>query len=151
MKFFDYAITFREMPFNPSGSLTFYTGGQCKHKCQGCSWGDVKPEGEFIPLDKFRGIVKKKRHHTDAVCFLGEGSDQYDLVQYLKVCKDLGMKTMLYTGGQMADFDEEVLLLLDYIKVGEWQGKTLYDKDTNQIVYSLTDGIPFTEVKFYEM
>ena len=57
---------------------------------------------------------------------------------------------MLYTGGQMADFDEEVLLLLDYIKVGEWQGKTLYDKDTNQIVYSLTDGIPFTEVKIYE-
>lgn len=150
MKFFDYAITFREMPFNKSGSLTFYTGGQCKHNCQGCSWGDLKPEGEYMPIEKFRGIIKKKRKHTDAVCFLGEGESQSDLLDYLSVCKDLKMKTMLYTGGQIEDFSEEVLRKLDYIKVGEWRGKTLYDKDTNQIVYSLTDGIPFTEVKFYE-
>lgn len=148
MRFFDYGLTFREMPFSQSGSLTFYTGGQCKYNCNGCSWGETKPEGEEMPLDKFRGIIKKKRKHTDAICFLGEGQDYTELIPYLKVAKDMGFTTMLYTGGELKDFGSDILVLLDYIKVGQWQGKTLYEEGTNQRVYSLTDGIAFTEVTY---
>lgn len=151
MKFFDYAITFREMPFNPSGSLTFYTGGQCKYNCNGCSWGTVKPSGEEIPLEEFKSILEKKCKHTDAVCFLGEGEDLDDFLQYIDLCKQLDMKTMLYTGGDLDNFNEAILKRLDYIKVGRWQGKTLYEKGTNQIVYKLTDGVPSMEVKFYDL
>lgn len=150
MKFFDYGLTFREMPFSPSGSLTFYTGGQCKYNCNGCSWGDKKPEGEELPLDKFRSILVKKHNHTDSVCFLGEGEDYRDLLPYLVIAKDLGFTTMLYTGGELEDFESDLLVLLDYIKVGRWKGKTLYESGTNQRVYSLIEGTVVTEVKFYE-
>lgn len=150
MKFFDYAITFREMPFSKSGSLTFYTGGQCKHHCNGCSWGEKKPECDEMPLEVFAGIVKKKRKHTGAVCFLGEGENYQELIPYLTTCKYYGMSTMLYTGGSFDDFEFSFLQMLDYIKVGEWQGKTLYEAGTNQKVYKLCEGLIEKEIKFYE-
>ena len=152
MKFFDYCITFAEMPFSADGSLTFFTGGQCRYNCEGCSWGSVKPEGEEMDLDTFDGILKKKRKHTKHLCILGEGQDQYDLVNYLKVAKYYGYETMLYTGGELADILPEILYLCDYIKTGRWMGKTLYDEGTNQSVYSLCEGhvvrvFDFTDLK----
>ena len=148
MRFFDYAITFREMPFSPTGSLTFFTGGQCKYNCEGCSWGETKPEGVEMSVDEFSNILKRKRRHTDSVCFLGEGSNQKDLIPYLKQAKGFGFTTMLYTGGELYDFDCDLLILLDYIKVGKWQGKTLFEDNTNQKVYNLVEGIVNREV-FY--
>lgn len=150
MRFFDYAITFREMPFSQSGSLTFFTGGQCRYNCAGCSWGETKPEGVEIDLDKFRGIIKKKRKHTKAICFLGEGADYNELIPYLELARKMGFTTMLYTGGDFDDFDTDFLQLLDYIKVGSWMGKTLYEEGTNQKVYELIEGTIIREVKFYE-
>ena len=140
MKFFDYAITFSEMPFSPDGSLTFFTGGQCRYNCEGCSWGKTKPEGIEMDLDTFDGILKKKRKHTKHLCILGEGQDQHDLVNYLKVAKYYDYKVMLYTGGELQDIIPEVLYMLDYLKTGRWEGKTLYEKDTNQCVYELMEG-----------
>lgn len=151
MKFFDYALTFREMPFNPSGSITFFVGGQCKYNCPGCSWGEVKPDGEEIDTLAFWDILENKRKHTDAVCFLGESQDYEDLIPYLFQARDCGFKTMLYTGGDLNDFDRDFLSLLDYIKVGRWQGKTLYEEGTNQKVYELNDGKVVKEIRFYEL
>lgn len=150
MKFFDYCITFSEMPFSPDGSLTFFTGGQCRYSCEGCSWGSVKPEGVEMDLDTFDGILKKKRKHTKHLCILGEGKDQYDLVNYLKIAKYYDYKVMLYTGGELADILPEILHLLDYIKVGRWEGKTLYDEETNQRVYSLCEGHIVGKLNFTE-
>lgn len=146
MKFFDYAVTFREMPFNPSGSLTFFTGGSCKYNCKGCSWGETKPEGTDISLSEFQDIIKSKRKHVDAICFLGEGADYKDLIPYLEIAKSYKFTTMLYTGGKLMDFKRDLLVLLDYIKVGRWEGKTLYDEGTNQRVYKLTEGVCNGEV-----
>lgn len=148
MKVFDVALTFREMPFSPSGSLTFYTGGQCKYNCKGCSWGDVKPKGEDLLLDEYIELLDRKRKHTSAVCFLGEGVDYKLLSPYLKVALDMGFETMLYTGGCLEDFDESFLKLLTYIKVGKWEGKTLYEEGTNQRVFKLDKGKVKKEV-FY--
>lgn len=150
MKFFDYAITFREMPFNPSGSLTFFTGGQCKYGCNGCSWGEVKPEGVEMSIEEFKSILQKKKKHTQAVCFLGEGYEG-DLINYLAAAREEGFLTMLYTGGSIEDFNPDTLNLLDYIKVGRWKGKTLYEEGTNQKVYRLEKGNIKEEVKFYEL
>lgn len=150
MKFFDYALTFREMPFNPSGSITFFTGGQCKYNCNGCSWGETKPDGEEIPLDVFVSIINKKRRHTDTVCFLGEGENYKNLIPYLNEAHKLEYKTMLYTGGNLEDFDDYFLSLLDYIKVGRWQGKTLYEEGTNQKVFEMNKGKIVKEIHFYE-
>jgi organic radical activating enzyme len=150
MKFFDYALTFREMPFNPSGSITFFVGGQCKYNCPGCSWGEVKPEGEEMPLDKFLSIISNKRRHTDAICFLGEGDDYKNLIPYLKEARKLEFKTMLYTGGCLEDFDYGFLSLLNYIKVGRWQGKTLYEYGTNQKVFEIDKGYIVKEIRYYE-
>lgn len=152
MKIFDYGLTFREMPFNPSGSLTFYVGGQCKYNCRGCSWGEVKPEGEEITLEEFNTLLYKKRKHTDAVCFLGEGEDYKVLIPYLEMAREMGFKTMLYTGGYMQDFDDSFLRLLNYIKVGRWQGKTLYEEGTNQKVFELDEeSFIVKEIRFYEL
>jgi anaerobic ribonucleoside-triphosphate reductase activating protein len=151
MRFFDHSVTFREMPFNPSGSLTFFTGGQCKHECIGCSWGNVKPKGYEWSEEYFKNVLLRKGEHTNAVCILGEGDHSFEEVfRYLKIAKDLGFITMLYTGYELEDVPQDILSILDYIKVGKWEGKTLYEEGTNQRVYKLEKGKAVEEVKYYE-
>lgn len=142
---FDIGITWKEAPMSSSGSLTVFVGfpnKSCRFHCDGCSWGKdgEKPIGEPLSLEKFRDILNKKRKYTDFVCFLGDGGCGENLIEYLRIVKEYGMKTLLYTGGKVDDYSKEVLKALDWIKTGRWEGKSLEDVNTNQKIFKLADG-----------
>ena len=81
---------------------------------------------------KYKGLVS-------CVLFLGGDWDP-ELLTFLKIAKDFGYKTCLYTGN--TDANTELLSYLDYIKTGPYIEELggLTSKNTNQKFIKLETG-----------
>ena len=71
-----------------------------------------------------------------------DGKHSDSLIDQLKICKERGFKTALYSGFTYEELDKRLLKYLDYVKVGpyiEFMG-ALNNCKTNQRLYTVTDG-----------
>lgn len=143
MNVFDKCITYQEVP--DKICFTFFVSG-CKNNCKNCSWKDKFEKNYDLDLKKFETEIKEKIGYVDVIVFLG-GEWLDDFIDYLKIAKNNGFDTCLYTG--LDDVSKEIKINLDYLKVGKYIEELggLFSKTTNQRFYDLKNN---KEIKLYE-
>lgn len=138
MKFHEKMVCFQEVPSETSLS---YSITNCKIHCPGCHsqylWADTG-------IDIFAELENDLKYNKGLVtCILflgGYGEDQRDdLKKALKMCREAGYKTALYTGYEFEEVDQETKNLLDYLKVGPYieTAGPLNKPTTNQRMYRI--------------
>jgi anaerobic ribonucleoside-triphosphate reductase activating protein len=138
IKYYTKQVCFQEIP--DEISYTYFISG-CQNRCPDCHskhlWEDV---GTFVTETLAQDL---STHGKLCTCVLFMGGDDKDHVESLKLCLDLckkaGYKTALYTGLDLDSVDKDLLLLLNYIKVGPYIKKFggLKSPVTNQRLYKL--------------
>lgn len=136
LKYTGYAVTFQEVPNETS--LIFNISG-CPYKCRGCHsqylW---EYTGEYI-TEEIEQILMQYKGLVTCVCFMGGDQNLAELKLLLIKCKSLGFKTCVYSGLNDISIFDDLLSLLDYLKVGEYVSELggLNSKDTNQRFYQI--------------
>lgn len=136
MKLYNFFTSLQEVPDNLS--LCFSFAG-CPHHCKNCSWQNETTFTEYS-LKDIKEIINKYAFYVSCVCFLG-GEWEKDFIELLGYCKNLKLKTCLYTGlVEMRDI--EILSKLDFIKLGPYQESYggLSNKNTNQVFLEVKTG-----------
>ena len=143
-------IGFQEVPNYTSLCLSI---GGCPYHCDGCHspwlWED---KGELL-LSVIDRILDKYKKLIECVCFMGGDQEEEELQILLRKTKEEGLKTCLYTGrNELSSFKHETLLLLDWIKIGEYNKELggLLSPTTNQKFFRLENGGVVQEIKFYK-
>ena len=119
LKYISYAIVFQEVPNEIT--LAFNISG-CPHHCEGCHsqylW---EYEGDnLLPINMIN-IINKYKNYITCVCFMGGDQNIEELTQALKICKNLGYKTCLYSGA--SEVSIKILKYLDWFKLGKYDKK----------------------------
>lgn len=136
LKYIGYAVTFQEVPNETS--LIFNISG-CPYKCRGCHsqylWGYT---GEYIS-EEIEQILMQYKGLVTCVCFMGGDQNLAELKLLLIKCKSLEFKTCIYSGSNDITIFDDLLSLLDYLKIGEYVDELggLNSKDTNQRFYQI--------------
>lgn len=131
MNYSDIEIVLQEIPGEISICFTI-TG--CKLKCQGCHspylWKEEN--GKLLTPKIYNETLKKYKGFASAVLFMGGEWFPKTLKSYLKIAKNMGFKTCLYTG--LNSVDSKIMSQLTYLKIGNWQNHLggLDSKKTNQ-------------------
>ncbi len=135
MRIFENIISFLEVPGETS--LTLGVSG-CPCKCPGCSWAAEDTTGEIVTLEEFSSMLSYYVGTVTVVTFLG-GEWFPELKDYLKLAKEFGYKTCLYSGQDSVEIQTE---LLDYLKTGDYQEKLggLESEKTNQKFIDIKTG-----------
>ena len=130
-------------------SLALSVSG-CPLRCKGCHSTFTYDAQYGSPLTK-QAIESHLNEHITCVLFYGGEWQSMELLTLLEYCKELGLKTCLYTGYELDFIPNQLLQLLDYIKVGNFNPVLggLESPTTNQRFYYLTNGIVANEHKFY--
>lgn len=147
LKFDRYSITFKELPNEVS--LTYSITG-CPNKCEGCHSPHLRLDsGTPLTIDLLKSHVEKYDGFITAICFLG-GEWTDNMVDVLKWLKSsyLHLKTGLYTSKYVVD--DDILINLDYIKVGEYIKNRggLTNSDTNQSMFTLRNGDVIEDITY---
>lgn len=140
-------VVFQEVPGEIS--LAFSCTG-CPIHCPKCHskflWdadlGEEFTDGYFLEwAERYSSAV------TCALFYGGEWDKEW-LKGKLKLAKDIGLKTALYTG--LDEVDEDIKSLLDYLKTGPYREERggLRSKTTNQRMLDLAKGEDITQ-KFF--
>lgn len=146
MNFLSQQITFKEIPSEVCLSILI-TG--CPVRCKDCnskdSW-DLNA-GQKLELEFLSDLIKKKRDWITCVLFLGGEWHPEELVELLKYCKSLSLKTALFSGLDM--IDPHILQFLDYVKTGPYIKELggLDNPRTNQKLINLRAGTLLTHFK----
>ena len=131
MKAVDFYTSLVEVPGEIS--LVVSISG-CPFKCKNCHSSYLQNENEGVLLNST--LLKEHLHslHT-CICFFG--GEQYfeEFSNILHWCKNKGLRTALYTGNNK--IDTYLVTLLNYVKLGAFNGYPLNDKRTNQKFYIL--------------
>ena len=108
--------TFQEVPGEIT--LTLSISG-CLLRCEGCHSKDTYPVNFGIKLT-YREIDKllKKYKHTSCILFYGGEWNMPELKSMIQYIKKLRIKVCLYSGYELSFFSNDILNLLDFIKVG---------------------------------
>lgn len=118
MNFLSSQVVFREIP--DEVSLSYLITG-CSVRCPGChskdSWNPKS--GQELNGEKLKKDLKKYQGWISCVLFMGGEWEEDNLIQLLKICKEHGFKTALYTGLEM--IEENLLKHLDYLKTGPYR------------------------------
>lgn len=139
IKYLDYYITFQEVPNEIA--LTF-TITNCQHRCPGCHSPWLRNDEGKSLLENLENILSRYKDDITCVCFMGEGNDVAELWTALKIVKDHGLKTCLYSGSDTSAswFSmKECGDVLDYLKLGPYDEKRggLDSETTNQIMFRI--------------
>ena len=146
LKYISYAIVFQEVPNEIT--LAFNISG-CPYHCDGCHsqylwkyWGD-----DLLP--NMRGVIEKYNGYITCICFMGGDQNINELTMALKICKELGLKTCVYSGASNISKFKDMLPFLDWLKLGEYD-ETLSSQNhveygvklatTNQHMYKIVKG-----------
>jgi anaerobic ribonucleoside-triphosphate reductase activating protein len=141
MFFSSVQVVFQECPNEIS--LAFSISG-CKLKCVGChsafTWNPM--HGEELTQDKFLFFIDKYKGLITCVVFYGGEWEIEKLKEYLDIAILNGLKTCLYTGLELNDFESVFLKSVTYIKTGKYIKKIggLNSAVTNQKFYKLSNG-----------
>lgn len=140
LKFSSYDVVMQEIPNEIS--LGFSIVG-CKLACKGCHSSYLWDEnsGNELTDEILIQLLSKYGGNVSCVLFMG-GEWEKDLLNKLKIVKELGIKTALYTGLSEKKVPPELLTHLDYIKYGRWVEKLggLKSPFTNQKLINLNTG-----------
>ena len=132
-------VVFQEVPDHIS--LAFTVSG-CPLRCPGCHSQDTWPveSGFELSNEVFVEYLNKYRHLVSCVLFFGGDWWPQDLVAKLKIARNMGLKTCLYTGRDRVS--AKLKAHLDYLKVGAWRAESggLNMSTTNQRFYDLGTG-----------
>jgi organic radical activating enzyme len=106
-------------------------------RCEGCQNADLQPfeGGTTINLTDLPKILEKRDLPT-WICWLG-GDAVYQpdgFLAFNQYFKSKKYKICLYTG-KLKDEVTDLLENVDLVVDGAWEGKTIKDNDTNQIIY----------------
>lgn len=114
MNYSNAQVVFQEVPGEISLALSI---SGCPFKCKGChsqeTWNPAY--GEPLDLDK---LLDKYGALVSCVLFYGGEWHPAELKQHLAKCKQLNLKTCLYTGSNKPI--RALLPYLDFIKIGRW-------------------------------
>jgi anaerobic ribonucleoside-triphosphate reductase activating protein len=132
-------IVFQEVP--DEISLLFFICG-CPHRCPGCHSAKLwKPElGEELSPETFSSWLDRYQGLVSCILFFGGEWWPTVLAAHLRMARERGFKTCLYTG--LDDVSAEVKAELDYLKTGPWdpQRGGLDSPTSNQRFLSLRTG-----------
>ena len=136
VKYYNYAITFAEVP--DEISLCFNITN-CQYNCEGCHSPFLRENIGYNLNQDLQKILNKHQGQFTCVCFLGEGNDQMELQKLINYVKTCGYKTCLYSGS-----DDNILdnyNNLDYYKKGSYKADKgpLNNPNTNQHMYKKID------------
>lgn len=133
LKYYTKQVVFQEVP--DEVSLSFSIAG-CPLNCKGCSWKSAINDIPTTELDdkSYKEFLNHYKGLVSCVLFLGGEWDKEDLINKLKLAKEEGYKTSLYTGLNFEEVDFSILPFLDFIKVGRYVESLggLNSKNTNQ-------------------
>ncbi|MDO9897544.1 anaerobic ribonucleoside-triphosphate reductase activating protein [Glaesserella parasuis] len=119
LRFISEQIVWQEVPNETS--LAFLISG-CPLGCKGChsieSWklgsGQILSEIYLQQrLAQYQGLIS-------CVLFMGGEWLPELLLQRLRLVRQSGLKTCLYTGLELEQLPQEILAVLDYVKTGRW-------------------------------
>lgn len=156
LKFMGYAIVFQEV-YNET-TLAFSISG-CPYRCNGCHsqylW---EYEGDNL-IENMEQIINKYNDYITCVCFMGGDQNMDELASALQTCKNLGLKTCVYSGSSDMSKFKDIFPYLDWLKLGEYN-RTLYSKNhieygvklatSNQHMYRIINGEPIEEKRANE-
>jgi anaerobic ribonucleoside-triphosphate reductase activating protein len=136
MKYLTEQIVFQEVPNEIS--LAFEITN-CPRKCPGCHTPELQCDcGNTLTKQIFHQICEKYSAHDGkylftCVLFLGGEQHHSELIDLLILCRNVGLKTALYTGANSLRID--VMRLLNYVKLGEYNKELggLDSPKTNQM------------------
>lgn len=127
----------------PNEISLIYTLSGCPLRCAGCHSADLRnpklgqrldPETLAVILDRYAGLAT-------CVCFLGGEWMSDTLIELLKLAREKGFATCLYTG--LEAIDDAIAVHLDYLKLGPFLSDRggLDRPGTNQRFLDLRSGI----------
>lgn len=144
-------VTFQEVPNEISLVLSITN---CPYRCAGCHSPWLQEDiGDELTDNEVMRLVKEYKDGITCVCFMGEGTDIVALSGLIKFVCDIGLKTCLYSGRDIAtDLSQyAVYPILDYIKTGSYKQELggLDQPTTNQRMWKLC-GFDENGVSVYE-
>lgn len=132
IRYVSHEIVFKEVPEEISLAFSI---SNCRGSCDGCHSPWLREDiGDDLEKD-LPEFLKAHQGKVTCICLLGEGNDYPALRNCLKMAKDAGFKTCVYTGSDMPNiFYMHNAQLVDYLKVGSYQKELgpLSDPRTNQ-------------------
>ena len=139
LTYFDYAIVFQEVP--DEVSLAIEVGG-CIHKCAGCHSPHLWKDSKKILIYDILNLLSKYGKHISCVCLMGGDHNKKDIISIFTLVKTYGLKTCLYTGCDQIEEVEDVLFVLDYLKIGRYKSELggLDSINSNQKLYKVIGG-----------
>lgn len=139
MRYSEFEVVLQEVPGEVSLCFTI-TG--CRLACDGCHSPYLWKEnsGEELNSVVFNNIINRYENLLSCVLFMGGEWHKEELICFLKLARDKGLKTCLYTGLELVD--EDIQSHLNYIKIGPWNKNLggLNSKKTNQKFINLETG-----------
>lgn len=136
MKIYKYDILFQEVP--DEISLGFYVCG-CALRCPGCHSPELWSEKNGFELthELFHFLLQKYSEKISCVLFLGGEWRPNELIGFLRICEEKGLKTALYSG--LNEVPQAIKAHLDFLKCGPWREELggLNSTTTNQIFWDV--------------
>lgn len=134
-------VVFQEVPNEISLAISI---SGCQLKCSGChsafTWDDTY--GKQLTLEILSDLINKYKGYITCLIFYGGEWELDTLTSFLNIAVANHLKTCLYTGLEISDFDNQFLKSLSYIKTGRYNQQLggLNSTKTNQKFYKLSYG-----------
>lgn len=137
LKYANCDIVFQEVPDEITLAINI-TG--CPHKCEGCHSDYLWDySGNYVD-DDIDSLLDKYKNMITCVCFMGGDQNMENLKSLLiKVKKEYGLKTCVYSGVNDIEVFNDILEDLDYLKIGSFNKELggINKKTTNQKFYKI--------------
>ena len=140
IKYADYSIVFREVPEEITLAFSITN---CQGNCPGCHSPHLREDIGNDLIKDLPALMEKYKGMITCVCFLGEGNDPGALRDCLKLVKEAGLKTCVYSGkDEPPIFYMYNAALIDYLKYGSYQEEKgpLDNPNTNQRMVRFVPG-----------
>ncbi|GLQ30521.1 anaerobic ribonucleoside-triphosphate reductase activating protein [Litoribrevibacter albus] len=132
-------VVFQELPNHVALAFTIHG---CPFQCPGChsehTWDPNT--GHALTDERFESYLKQYRGLISAVVFLGGEWNASALRNKLRIAKQFGLVTCLYSGGNHVS--RALRPHLDFVKLGAWKEHLggLDSPTTNQVFIELKEG-----------
>lgn len=138
LKFTETDITFKEVP---NKICRCFSVSNCGLHCKNCHSPELQGDnGTELTERLLQDFIRKDKRLVECYVFLGEGKDPEYLESLLKICKNEGLETCIYTGQTNPDLSL-YYGVLDYIKTGPYIEELggLNNPNTNQRFYQIDE------------